>query len=49
MTLPLSQQERTTTLIGHAHLTSTMIYLHTTTVGEEHAVVKINQVMRRKS
>ncbi|MFN7290644.1 MAG: tyrosine-type recombinase/integrase [Pirellula sp.] len=35
--------------LGHAHLTSTMIYLHTTTVGEEHAVVKINQVMRRKS
>lgn len=35
--------------LGHAHLTSTMIYLHTTTVGEEQAIAKINQVMRHKS
>jgi site-specific recombinase XerD len=35
--------------LGHAHLTSTMIYLHTTTVGEEQAIAKINQLMRHKS
>jgi integrase/recombinase XerD len=35
--------------LGHAHLTSTMIYLHTTTVGEEYAIAKINALMKRKS
>ncbi len=35
--------------LGHAYLTSTMIYLHTTTVGEEYAIAKINGIMRRKS
>jgi site-specific recombinase XerD len=35
--------------LGHAHLTTTMIYLHVTTVGEENAIAKINSVMKRKS
>jgi integrase/recombinase XerD len=35
--------------LGHKHLTSTMIYLHVTTVGEEAAIAKINQLMKRKS
>jgi site-specific recombinase XerD len=35
--------------LGHAHLTSTMIYLHVTTVGEENAIAKINSIMKRKS
>lgn len=35
--------------LGHAHLTSTMIYLHVTTVGEEAAIAKINSLMKRKS
>jgi site-specific recombinase XerD len=35
--------------LGHAHLTTTMIYLHVTTVGEENAIAKINAVMKRKS
>ncbi len=35
--------------MGHAHLTSTMIYLHVTTVGEENAIAKINALMKRKS
>ena len=35
--------------LGHAHLTSTMIYLHVTTVGEENAIAKINTIMKRKS
>jgi integrase/recombinase XerD len=34
--------------LGHAHLTSTMIYLHVTTVGEEAAIAKINAIMKRK-
>jgi site-specific recombinase XerD len=34
--------------LGHASLTSTMIYLHVTTVGEEDAIVKINLIMKRK-
>lgn len=34
--------------LGHAHLTSTMIYLHTTTVGEEAAIAKINAVMKKR-
>ncbi len=33
--------------LGHKHLTSTMIYLHVTTVGEEAAVAKINAMMKR--
>lgn len=33
--------------LGHKHLTSTMIYLHVTTVGEEAAIVKINAIMKR--
>lgn len=33
--------------LGHKHLTSTMIYLHVTTVGEEAAIAKINAVMKR--
>ncbi len=33
--------------MGHAHLTSTMIYLHVTTVGEEAAIAKINALMKR--
>jgi integrase/recombinase XerD len=35
--------------MGHAYLTSTMIYLHVTTVGEENAIAKINTLMKRKS
>lgn len=35
--------------LGHAHLTTTMIYLHVTTVGEEAAIAKINALMKRKS
>ena len=35
--------------LGHASLTSTMIYLHVTTVGEEAAIAKINALMKRKS
>ena len=35
--------------LGHKHLSSTMIYLHVTTVGEEAAIAKINQLMKRKS
>ena len=35
--------------LGHAQLTSTMIYLHTTTVGEESAIAKINALMKRRS
>ena len=34
--------------MGHKHLTSTMIYLHVTTVGEEAAIAKINALMKRK-
>lgn len=34
--------------MGHAYLTSTMIYLHVTTVGEEAAIAKINSLMKRK-
>lgn len=33
--------------LGHKHLTSTMIYLHVTTVGEEAAIAKINAIMKR--
>lgn len=33
--------------LGHKHLTSTMIYLHITTVGEEAAVAKINALFKR--
>lgn len=33
--------------LGHKHLTSTMIYLHITTVGEEAAIAKINAIMKR--
>lgn len=33
--------------LGHKHLTSTMIYLHVTTVGEEAAIVRINAIMKR--
>jgi site-specific recombinase XerD len=33
--------------LGHKHLTSTMIYLHVTTVGEEAAIAKINSLMGR--
>ncbi len=33
--------------MGHSHLTSTMIYLHVTTVGEEAAIAKINALMKR--
>jgi len=32
--------------LGHKHLTSTMIYLHVTTVGEEAAIAKINAIMK---
>jgi integrase/recombinase XerD len=35
--------------LGHASLTSTMVYLHVTTVGEEAAIAKINSLMKRKS
>lgn len=35
--------------LGHAFLTTTMIYLHVTTVGEENAIAKINALMKRKS
>lgn len=35
--------------LGHKHLTSTMIYLHITTVGEEAAIAKINSLFRRKN
>jgi len=35
--------------LGHARLTTTMIYLHVTTVGEEAAIAKINSLMKRKS
>jgi integrase/recombinase XerD len=34
--------------MGHAYLTSTMIYFHVTTVGEEAAIAKINALMKRK-
>lgn len=34
--------------MGHKHLSSTMIYLHVTTVGEEAAIAKINALMKRK-
>lgn len=34
--------------LGHKHLTSTMIYFHVTTVGEEAAISKINALMKRK-
>lgn len=34
--------------MGHAYLTSTMIYLHVTTIGEEAAIAKINAIMKRK-
>lgn len=34
--------------LGHASLTSTMIYLHVTTTGEEAAIAKINSLMKRK-
>ncbi len=33
--------------LGHKHLSSTMIYLHITTVGEEAAIAKINSLMNR--
>lgn len=33
--------------LGHKHLTSTMIYLHVTTVAEEAAIAKINAIMKR--
>ena len=33
--------------MGHKHLTSTMVYLHVTTVGEETAIAKINAIMKR--
>jgi site-specific recombinase XerD len=33
--------------LGHRQLTSTMIYLHVTTMGEESAVSKINSLMKR--
>jgi site-specific recombinase XerD len=33
--------------MGHRHLTSTMVYLHVTTVGEEAAIAKINAIMKR--
>jgi integrase/recombinase XerD len=33
--------------LGHKHLTSTMIYLHVTTVGEEAAIAKINSLMKQ--
>lgn len=35
--------------LGHKHLTSTMIYLHITTMGEESAIAKINALFRRKN
>jgi integrase/recombinase XerD len=35
--------------LGHAYLTTTMIYLHVTTVGEEAAITMINLIMKRKS
>jgi integrase/recombinase XerD len=35
--------------LGHRHLTSTMIYLHVTSVGEEAVIAKINALMKRKS
>lgn len=34
--------------MGHKHLTSTMLYIHITTIGEESAITKINAVMKRK-
>jgi site-specific recombinase XerD len=34
--------------MGHKHLTSTMIYLHVTTVGEQAAIAKINALFKRK-
>ena len=33
--------------LGHKHLSSTMVYLHVTTVGEEAAIAKINALMKR--
>lgn len=33
--------------LGHKHLSSTMIYLHITTVGEEAAIAKINSLMKQ--
>ncbi|MFO0939678.1 MAG: site-specific integrase [Pirellulales bacterium] len=35
--------------LGHKHLTSTMIYHHVTTVGEEAAIAKINALFKRKN
>jgi integrase/recombinase XerD len=35
--------------MGHAYLTTMMIYLHVTTVGEEAAIGKINAIIKRKS
>lgn len=35
--------------LGHAQMTTTLIYLHVTTVGEENAIAKINMIMKRKS
>ncbi len=35
--------------LGHAQMTTTLIYLHVTTVGEENAIAKINTIMKRKS
>lgn len=34
--------------MGHKHLTSTMVYLHVTTVGEQAAIDKINALFKRK-
>jgi len=31
--------------MGHAHLTSTMIYLHITSVGKEGSIARINAMM----
>lgn len=33
--------------MGHKHLTSTMVYLHVTTVGEEAAIARINALMKK--
>ncbi len=33
--------------LGHKSLNTTMIYLHLTTVGEEHAIARINDLMKR--
>jgi site-specific recombinase XerD len=34
--------------MGHAYITSTLVYVHVTTVGEEAAIAKINSIMKRK-